>query len=244
MAGRDTVGPGLAWFGAVRRGLAGLGKALAFNGGSLSRRCCIPWQGGIHASMMGFKITIVGTQHLLMHNARLSDPLDPYAKRLKEIVDKRNKTDEEHREMARREWAGAVYYDPEMGPYLPGANIERMLLDAARLSRDGKVIERGLYVPTEVNPLQYNGPRDIKSLINNEEYRFRASIKVGRQRVMRCRPRFAEWAVEAEGHFDEEVITPDKLPMFAERGGRLIGLGDWRPRYGRFTASVESWEIT
>jgi hypothetical protein len=193
--------------------------------------------------MWNFRIQITGTQPLIMHSARLSDPLDPYTKSLAEITGKRKKTDDDHAEMARREWAGGLYFDPELGPYLPGANIERMLLDAARMTRDGKTVERGLFIPGEKWPLEYKGPRTVDKLINNENYRFRASIKVGQQRVMRCRPMFRQWAVTAEGIFDEEQISPDRLPAFAERGGRYVGLGDWRPRYGRFTAVVETWEL-
>lgn len=193
--------------------------------------------------MWSFRIRITGTQPLIMHNAQLSDPLNPYAKALAEITAKRKKTDDDHAEMARREWAGGLYFDPQVGPYMPGANIERMLLDAARMTRDGKTVERGLFIPGDKWPLEYSGPREVDKLINDENYRFRASIKVGQQRVMRTRPMFREWALTAEGIFDEEQISPDRLPAFAERGGRLVGLGDWRPRYGRFLATVETWEM-
>lgn len=185
---------------------------------------------------------MVGTQPLIMHNAQLSDPLNPFTKALAEITSKRKKTDDDHAEMARRECAGGLYFDPDLGPYIPGANIERMLLDAARMTRDGKTVERGLYVQSDKCRLEYDGPRDVAKLIVDENFRFRASIKVGQQRVMRTRPVFHEWALSAEGVFDEEQISPDRLPSFAERGGRLVGLGDWRPRYGRFTAVVEMSE--
>ena len=193
--------------------------------------------------MYGFRIQLTGTQPLIMHNARLSDPLDVMTKSLAEITGKRKKTEEDHYEMARREWLGGLYFDDELGPYVPGANLERMLLDAARMSRDGKTVERGLFIPGEKWPLQYAGPRTVAKMINNENYRFRASIKVGQQRVMRCRPMFRDWSLTAEGFFDEEQITPDKLPLFVERAGKYIGLGDWRPRYGRFTAVAETWEM-
>lgn len=191
---------------------------------------------------MNFRISMTGTQPLLMHNAQLSDPLNRYAKALAEITSKRKKTDEDHREMARREWAGGVYFEPVGYIHIPGANIERMLLDAARLSRDGKSVERGLFVTDQHCRVEFDGPQELTKLIDDENYRFRASIKVGQQRVMRTRPMFRQWSLVAEGVFDEEQITPDRLPLFAERGGRLVGLGDWRPRYGRFTAEVEMWE--
>jgi hypothetical protein len=34
------------------------------------------------------------------------------------------------------------------------------------------------------------------------------------------------------------VIDLAELVSIAETAGHLIGLGDWRPRFGRFTATV------
>lgn len=226
--------------GTAGRGSAGQGEA--FKAAGITPAALLYLEScGIHTIMWNFSIQITGTQPLLMHNAQLSDPLNFYTKHLAEITAKRKKTDDDHAEMARREWAGGLYFDPEMGPYLPGANIERMLLDAARMTRDGKTIERGLFIQEDKWRLEYKGSRDIETLMNDENFRFRASIKVGQQRVMRTRPKFSEWAVSAVGIFDEEQISPDRLPVFAERGGRLVGLGDWRPRYGRFTTVVKTW---
>jgi hypothetical protein len=188
--------------------------------------------------MINFRLEIAGINKLLMHNARLSDPLDPHTKRLAEITSKRKKTDEDHREMARREWLGALYWNATHGIHIPGSNIERMLLDAARLSRDGKTVERGLFVSDDYCRLIYQGPQSPETLIDNENFRFRASIKVGQQRVMRTRPAFEDWSLVANGHFDEDQISPDKLKIFVKRAGSLVGLGDWRPRYGRFEGTV------
>ena len=66
---------------------------------------------------MQFRITITGTAELLMHNARLANPLDSAAKAMKAISSKRVKTDEDHAEMARLEHFGSLYYDSEIGPY-------------------------------------------------------------------------------------------------------------------------------
>ena len=56
---------------------------------------------------------------------------------------------------------------------------------------------------------------------------------------MRCRPWFPEWTVQAEGILDPSVLELDDLTTIADNAGSLIGLGDWRPRFGRFTAVVE-----
>lgn len=181
-----------------------------------------------------------------MHNSRLSNPLDPFAKSAKQIHGKTKKTDDDYVELAKREWIGGVYHDDTLprdlrdgiGPYLPGENIERMLTDSAKLSRDGAKVKRGVMIEDMFCQLQYPGPRDLATLSEDDNFRLIASVKVGMKRVMRCRPLFRNWSVSARGYLDPEVMNPDELAAAAERAGRLIGLGDWRPRYGRFTATM------
>lgn len=190
---------------------------------------------------MDFTISITGTQPLLMHNAQLSDPLNQYTRRLAEVTSKKTKTLEDHAEMARREWSGGLYYDPEIGPYIPGQNIERALLDSARMNRLGKSIERGVFITDyagDMFPLNYAGSRDVTKMLEDANFRHMASVKIGMKRVMRCRPIFRDWSIQASGYFDESQLDLDELSAIAVNAGRLIGLGDWRPRFGRFTAVI------
>jgi hypothetical protein len=189
--------------------------------------------------MIKFRITIEGTAPLIMHNSRLANPLDPAAKALKRATGKRNKTDDDHEEVARLEHAGGLYLDPDVGPYLPGDNIFRGLWDAAKKHKLGVKVKEGLLISTDVNPLAYAGPRDVGSLWGDENFRIVASVKVGTSRVMRCRPIFRNWSTEAEGILDPNVIDFAELEQIAATGGQLIGLGDWRPRYGRYSAGLE-----
>lgn len=189
--------------------------------------------------MARFRLTATGTTPLLMHNARLSNPLDEFAKAMKRISSKRVKTEEDHEEMARLEHAGSLYFEPEVGPFIPGQNFERALVDAARITKSGKKIERGVFVETNTNPLAYQGPRDIDDLWKDENFRHSASVKIQQNRVTRTRPQFREWAAEAEGTYDPAIINLDELREIAKTAGQMIGLGDWRPRFGRFEATVE-----
>lgn len=188
--------------------------------------------------MIHFRLTITGTAPLLMHNARLADPLNPATKALKKVTGKRQKTDEDHEEIARLEHAGSLYLDPDVGPYIPGQNIERALVDGARISKQGVKVQRGVFISTDVNPVGYKGPRDAAGLWADENFRHMASVKIGQSRTMRCRPIFREWAVEADGILDPSVIDLDSLEAIAVAAGQMVGLGDWRPRFGRFEASV------
>lgn len=187
---------------------------------------------------MNFTITVSGTAPLIMHNGRLSDPLDPATKSLKAITGLRKKSDEDHEAMSRVEHAGGLYLDPDIGPYLPADNIWRALLDAAKKTKQGKTFQEAVIITTDVNPLSYNGPRDAAGLYADANFVFRKSVKNQMNRVMRTRPIFQTWSTSAEGVCDEALLNFRDLKEIAERAGAVIGLGDWRPRYGRFTAEV------
>ena len=189
--------------------------------------------------MIDIRLTLQGTAPLLMHNSRLANPLDPATKALSKATGKRKKTEDDHAEIARLEFLGSLYFDEEIGPYLPGENLQRALLDAARMNRRGKDVERGLFVTTDINPLVYTGPRTREALWDDENFRHMASVKVTTSRTMRCRPIFREWATEVEAAFDPNVLDMGDIEGMAERSGLYIGLCDWRPRYGRFQVEVE-----
>lgn len=189
--------------------------------------------------MRRFRLTLTGTRPLLMHSARLADPLDPATRELRKVTSKRTKTEEDHALIARLEHTGSLYLDEVVGPFVPGENIGRALVDAARLSKLGKAVERGVLIATDVNPLAYAGPRDAVGLYDDPNHRHMASVRVGMQRTMRCRPRFPEWRTEAEGLLDPTQLDLADLDRIATTAGQVIGLGDWRPRFGRFTAQVE-----
>lgn len=187
---------------------------------------------------MKFTITLEGTAPLLMHNARLSNPLDPAAKALKAATGKRTKTDEDYETVARLEFAGGLYFDKQVGPYIPADNFWRCLYDAAKKTKRGPKVKEGVFISTDVNPLVYDGPRTIDELWADENFRHLQSAKVTTQRVIRCRPKFDRWACEADGIIDPALIDFNELRDIANTAGNIIGIGDWRPRYGRFIATL------
>jgi hypothetical protein len=184
-------------------------------------------------------MTIRGTGGLIVHNVRLANPLDPAARELKKLTSKRKKTDEDYEEIARMEHAAGLYFDPDVGPYIPGENIWRCLYDAARKTRNGPKVKEGLLITSDLNPIAYHGPRDITGLWADANFRIVRMVQVETRRVLRCRPIFRQWQTDAIGIIDTSVLDLAELETFVEKAGQLIGLGNWRPRYGRFTAEVE-----
>lgn len=189
--------------------------------------------------MQEFRLTLTGEQPLLMHNGRLSDPLDPVSKALARLTSKRKKTEDDHIAIAEQEFLGALYLDDVVGPYVPGIMVGAALWRGAKLNKLGEAVKRGMAIKTEVNPLHYPGPRDPAELWRNGSFSHRASVKVGTQRVMRTRPIFREWKIEVDGVAEESQLDIDAIRQIATNTGSFIGIGTWRERFGRFSAHVE-----
>ena len=181
------------------------------------------------------RFRIRGVAPLLMHNGQLADPANKWSRAIKEISSKRKKTDADYEEMARLEWLGSLYLSQE-GPCLPGTVLEGALIGkggAARKQRMGKQAAAGLYV-TQNFPLEYEGSRDPDELWKDEDFRFSVVVVVGTSRVVRTRPIFHEWVVEVGVEVDADMVNPDDVGLWMSIAGREVGLGDWRPKYGRF----------
>jgi len=177
--------------------------------------------------------TICGVAPLLMHNARLTDPLDKWTKLVAEISKKRSKTEEDLLEMSRREWFGGLYTDEAGHPIIPENWFEAMVRDGAKTMKRGKDVQSGCIVPDPAK-IEYEGPKKPDAMWESGKFLNRSSCKVGQQRVIRSRPMFTDWKVTFTVVYDENVVNASDLDRFVEIAGRLKGLGDWRPKHGRF----------
>lgn len=186
------------------------------------------------------KITMTGTTPLMLHNVRLADPLDPWAKELKRLNGKRTKTEDDRLEISRVEFGGGLYYDPEIGPYLPAANLFRALIEAGTVTKSGKKIERGLIVTQDRAAIEYDGPRTIDELWGdgNTPYVDRRMVNVQRQRVSRTRPIFPRWACAFGVEVDPAILDPEDFEAIVVRTGSMVGVGEYRRFYGRFEGKV------
>ncbi|WP_027930745.1 hypothetical protein [Amycolatopsis thermoflava] len=188
------------------------------------------------------RIEMVGTAPLLMHNVRLADDQDPYVREIKKLTAKKTKkTEEDKLEIDRLSFAGGLYYDEELGPYLPAENIFRCLMEAGSLTRSGKKIERGVIFESTRARLEYDGPRDIEKLWgDNGDSPFvdRRMVAVQRQRIPRVRPIFPDWSASIGVDIDPQVIDPEEFQDIVEKAGKLIGIGDYRRFYGKFIGAV------
>lgn len=170
---------------------------------------------------------------LIVHNGQLANPLNPYTKEMKKVSGKRNKTDADFEQMAKLEFQGGLYFSSD-GPVLPPDMLDGMVLGAAKKFKEGPLAKAGCFC-VNTPKIEYDGPRDRDGLWNDDQFRFVKGVRVGQSRVMRTRPWFQKWAVEVKFSVESSTINPSRLFEWLTTGGQVIGLGDWRPQYGRFT---------
>ena len=181
---------------------------------------------------------LVGDTPLIMHADTMVDPFHPLTKEKKKLTSKKsNKTEDDLHRIDEIEWIAGLYFVDKLGPVIPGANIDRMIVDAAKRTKNGAKAKMGLQASEDYFPLQYDGPREVKALAADPRFSFRKSIKQGMTRIMRVRPWFHTWTLDVSVDYDEKIFDRDDLVGFFSDAGRYVGLCDWRPRYGRFSVA-------
>jgi hypothetical protein len=158
---------------------------------------------------------------------------------MKALTSKRKKTDDDITKIGMLEWFGGLYTDGDQVVY-PTANFRKSFIEAARINKLGKQVERAVSFSGITVPLEYDGPAQPQSLWEAGGFVSELPVVVMRSRVTRTRPQFDEWAVELEGTLLEDAgLNLDEFERIVDLAGRAIGVGDNRTNgYGRFTAEV------
>lgn len=173
---------------------------------------------------------------LLMHNGQSANPTNQFAKAIKQISSKRSKTDADFEAMAKLEFMASLYLYEDSGPSLPAENITAMLIKAAQTQRKGKTAASGLFVMEHAR-LEYDGPRTPEELWKEERFRHVALVNVQRARIARTRPIFKTWTALVKVTYEDQQVNEAQLDEWFLIAGEQVGIGDWRPRFGRFTVT-------
>lgn len=181
---------------------------------------------------------------MIQHSDRLIDPMDPLTIRKSELTGMKAKTPEVFRSIMEIEIEGAAYFEDDIGVFLPGDNLRKSFIEGARLLKQGKSIERGLFVVEPRLKMKYSkADATLDQLKSDPHFRFARSVVQARNRIIRARPIFRDWSCEATVQYDPTIIKSDEqaLKLF-NTAGRYVGVGDWRMgkggRYGSYEVSI------
>jgi len=171
--------------------------------------------------MSKIKVTIKGTCPLLQH--RFSTPEeDPKWTKQTGLRD------------YSKEVLKALYADDEGKPYQPSDHILGALIKAStdfKIPGKGKktykdLIQSALFIYPDAIP--HKIPKWVVD---------RRPVVIQRSRIIRERPRFDEWELSFEIDITDEQLPVDAVRKIIEHAGNRKGLGDFRPRFGRFMVS-------
>ena len=188
--------------------------------------------------MKTIEVELKGISPLITHSCRGVNPLDPLTIELKRLTAKRKKTEEDLRAVSDLEWELSIYWDDQVGLYIPAENIEATVREGAKNAKRGKHVERGFNCLDMMNPL------DIGENLTKEEmksdFRFRdvRAMRVQTSRVMRTRGRFSMWRCKFRASYDESILDLADIVNALDYAGKNVGLCDSRPRYGKFVSTI------
>lgn len=188
--------------------------------------------------MQNLSVHCKGLSPLLLHNGQTKDPLNPYAKQIKAISSKRNKSDEDVLKMREIEWFAGLYTNENGEIIMPGINIERAIVDASKANKLGKKFSAAFSVLDDA-PIIYQGAKNPSELFNDPNFVFVCDVKIQKNSVMRTRPRFNKWELKFTCMFNDQILNTEDVVTAINVAGQLIGFGDWRPRFGRFIAEIK-----
>ena len=197
--------------------------------------------------MIQVRTILVGTSPLVMKNPSMADPDYEYTEAIARITARGSKmTKEERKEKSSLQFQGSLYFDTEVGPFIPMANMRKCFIQAARIRKLGTAVERAVNADGMLAPVDYKGPRDVRGLLNDPAYRYRTMVNANpssgkKSMVPLVRPMFPRWKVAAEWQLLTDVLDFDKFVDLVSVAGKVEGLGDNRRNgYGRFTAEVKA----
>jgi len=192
-------------------------------------------------------VRLKGRVPLLMNKPTLVDPTDPASIERRKISSKRKKVLEDHEEMNRIEYGAAIYLNDTVGLYIPAAMLEKCIVEAGKLQRLGTTLKQTMMVlqneiPVEIPELPATTKKGslptVKDFYGDPRFVDKAVARIKTDRVIRCRPIFHKWSLAADLSYDDQEIDTETMSNILRVAGRRIGIGDYRPRYGRFTVTI------
>jgi hypothetical protein len=194
-----------------------------------------------------------GTLPLLMARGELANPFDEWSQKSKSKTSKKEKTLEDLREIGQLQFCGHLYFDEQIGPIIPTDNIFKCLQQAAAKRKKAGLIKSSVLIEGVIEhktdvmaaKLCYSGPRTLEGLwgegISPFVHQMMGKIPKTRISILITRPVFpTPWHFEFIAKFDPTMIERRELLEIIEIAGWQIGIGAWRPKYGRFSIETLS----
>ena len=193
--------------------------------------------------MESLSYKIVGMDTILLNNPQTVDPFNHFSKDKSALTSKRKKTDEDLKKIRDIEVQAKLYFDEELGVYVPATWITSAIAgNSWAQAKIRKAEIRSAVFPSQTKmKLHFDGDDRVKSLKDvsrNPEFVRTMLLKQGQVRIAKCAPEFKNWWFEGELDYDPKIIDRSSLVDLLRYAASYGGFGDFRPTYGRAKAEV------
>jgi len=188
--------------------------------------------------MKTYQVTIVGVSPLLQH--RFSADTESKLKEASKRVAGREDYSEE--------WRQGIYADEDGRVYQPAIHLEKSMEKAALnfkiTGKRGKTYKDLFKSAVFVRPdyIYYDNlvvPDELTRDQGAKLYLDERPVRVQRARVMRQRPALkAGWELKFEIEVLEDQLAQQVILEILQYAGQYVGIGDNRPRNGRFIVTL------
>lgn len=202
--------------------------------------------------MKTLKTKWTGIRPLVMSNPRtvkVSDPFAIEARRLNAAMKAARKKGDENKmlelepQIIRNDWEASSYWDEaESKFFVPDTLLLASIRGGAAAAKKGKDIERAVIITETQAFIETESTKSLDLAFKNMAFRLECPCKIPPKTgslVWKCRCMVPTgWTLEFSIEFDDEIIAQKSLVEALTTAGRVVGIGGWRPKFGRFLVEI------
>lgn len=195
-------------------------------------------------TMRKLNVKFSGLNPLLMNNPQMADPLNGFKKKCATITKKGvRRTDEDHAHLGDLEVEAKVYFNDELGVYIPARWIMASLCKVSNaVAKISKASIRSAVFPVQEKVKLYYLHDDIVKtpfdIVGNPALRHKMLLPQGQVRLPKHCPMFTNWSFSFDLEYDDTVADFADLERILKYGAKYGGFGDFRPTFGKAEAEV------
>lgn len=191
------------------------------------------------------KLRVTGVQPLLLSNIQTANPLNKWAKALKEVTSKKKKTDADTLEIIRLQFMSSWYVNKEGQYVLPSDNLLKSFEMGAKEFKMGTKFIENAYIVEDDLVLEFDGQgKTLDELYDGGESKYvdtrLCGIGIGAQKakVLATRALIDQWSLVCTLKYDEDQLNLNDVMKAAEIGGLRKAVGTYRKKFGRYRVEI------
>lgn len=174
-------------------------------------------------------VKVKGITPMLIQNGRCANPLDPFTKKMKSLTSKKNKTDDDLHLILETQWEASLYWNDEIGLYMPSENMYAAFYKGAKKHKLGNKCS-GIIFPDPIGyPIITDFHSSFPEFKADKKNRFIKPVVVQRAKTISCRPIFHNWSINFDLEFEREVWDVNEIKTVLQTMSNRIGFGVWTP---------------